>query len=150
MTSSKVDLPRQGSVSNLLADEVWEEVVGGATESTISLEDFLTKATSVVRNDTVRGKRKAVEEPLDKATLQKQRRMIKNRESAARSRERKQAYTVELESLVTHLEKENALLLKEEADRKRQRFEQLMECLVSVEEKPRLKKKLRRVNSTQW
>lgn len=37
-----------------------------------------------------RGKRRAVEEPLDKATQQKQRRMIKNRESAARSRERKQ------------------------------------------------------------
>lgn len=40
----------------------------------------------------VRGtKRRAVQEaPLDKATQQKQRRMIKNRESAARSRERKQ------------------------------------------------------------
>lgn len=39
-----------------------------------------------------RGKRKAgVEDlPLDKATQQRQRRMIKNRESAARSRERKQ------------------------------------------------------------
>lgn len=37
-----------------------------------------------------RGKRKAIMEPLDKATLQRQRRMIKNRESAARSRERKQ------------------------------------------------------------
>lgn len=36
-------------------------------------------------------KRRAVQEaPLDKATQQKQRRMIKNRESAARSRERKQ------------------------------------------------------------
>lgn len=38
-----------------------------------------------------RQKRRAVEEPpMDKATQQKQRRMIKNRESAARSRERKQ------------------------------------------------------------
>lgn len=37
-----------------------------------------------------RGKRRAVEQPVDKATQQKQRRMIKNRESAARSRERKQ------------------------------------------------------------
>lgn len=38
-----------------------------------------------------RGKRRAVEEPpVDRATQQKQRRMIKNRESAARSRERKQ------------------------------------------------------------
>ncbi|KAL8540633.1 hypothetical protein ACS0TY_002037 [Phlomoides rotata] len=63
-----------------------------------------------------RGKRRvAVEEPpLDKATQQKQRRMIKNRESAARSRERKQAYTVELEALVTQLEEDNARLVKEE------------------------------------
>lgn len=64
-----------------------------------------------------RGKRRAppVEDVvLDKASQQKQRRMIKNRESAARSRERKQAYTVELESLVTQLEEENARLLKEE------------------------------------
>lgn len=38
-----------------------------------------------------RGKRRVVEAaPVDKATQQKQRRMIKNRESAARSRERKQ------------------------------------------------------------
>ncbi|KAF3435004.1 hypothetical protein FNV43_RR22091 [Rhamnella rubrinervis] len=78
-----------------------------------------------------RGKRRAVEEPLDKATQQKQRRMIKNRESAARSRERKQAYTVELESLVTQLEEENARLLREEAEQKKERFKQflvLAEC----------------------
>lgn len=41
-----------------------------------------------------KGKRRATveEAPLDKATQQKQRRMIKNRESAARSRERKQVF----------------------------------------------------------
>ncbi|KAF6163382.1 hypothetical protein GIB67_029231 [Kingdonia uniflora] len=61
-----------------------------------------------------RGKRRAVHETLDKAAQQRQRRMIKNRESAARSRERKQAYTVELESLVTKLEEENARLLREQ------------------------------------
>ncbi|KAL6501251.1 hypothetical protein OROHE_024898 [Orobanche hederae] len=73
-----------------------------------------------------RGKRRAaVEEvPLDKATQQKQRRMIKNRESAARSRERKQAHTVELESQVTHLEEENARLLKEEAELNKRRYKQ--------------------------
>lgn len=37
-----------------------------------------------------RRKRRAILEPLDKASQQRQRRMIKNRESAARSRERKQ------------------------------------------------------------
>ncbi|XLS78980.1 hypothetical protein HN51_063205, partial [Arachis hypogaea] len=37
-----------------------------------------------------KGKRRAVEQPVNKATLQKQRRMIKNRDSATRSRECKQ------------------------------------------------------------
>ncbi|CAK9160443.1 unnamed protein product [Ilex paraguariensis] len=73
-----------------------------------------------------RGKRRIVEEPpVDKATQQKQRRMIKNRESAARSRERKQAYTVELESLVTQLEEENARLVSEEAEQTKQRYKQV-------------------------
>ncbi|KAH6827164.1 hypothetical protein C2S53_019227 [Perilla frutescens var. hirtella] len=79
-----------------------------------------------------RGKRRvAVDEvPLDKATQQKQRRMIKNRESAARSRERKQAYTVELESLVTQLEEENAKLVREDAELHRERLKQV--CFANV------------------
>jgi len=40
--------------------------------------------------------------------------MIKNRESAARSRARKQAYTVELEAELNHLKEENARLKAEE------------------------------------
>ena len=64
---------------------------------------------------------------MDKATQQKQRRMIKNRESAARSRERKQAYTVELESLVTRLEEERELILREEVEQSKERYKQLME-----------------------
>ncbi|KAK4424361.1 G-box-binding factor 4 [Sesamum alatum] len=99
-----------------------------------------------------RGKRRAaVEEvPLDKATQQKQRRMIKNRESAARSRERKQAYTVELEALVTQLEEENARLLKEEAELNKERYKQLMENLIPVVEKRRPPRVLRRVHSMEW
>ncbi|XP_073269421.1 bZIP transcription factor 12-like [Primulina huaijiensis] len=99
-----------------------------------------------------RGKRRATveEASLDKATQQKQRRMIKNRESAARSRERKQAYTVELESQVTTLEDENAELLKEVAELKRRRYKQLMENLIPVVEKRRPPRVLRRVHSMNW
>uniref|UniRef100_A0A2P2Q344 ABSCISIC ACID-INSENSITIVE 5-like protein 6 n=1 Tax=Rhizophora mucronata TaxID=61149 RepID=A0A2P2Q344_RHIMU len=98
-----------------------------------------------------RGKRRLTEEPpVDKATQQKQRRMIKNRESAARSRERKQAYTVELESLVTQLEEENAQLLREEAEQNKERLKQLMENLIPVVEKGRPPRVLRRVHSVQW
>ncbi|KAJ6939016.1 hypothetical protein NC651_005447 [Populus alba x Populus x berolinensis] len=65
-------------------------------------------------------------EPLDKAAQQRQRRMIKNRESAARSRERKQAYQVELESLAVRLEEENEQLLKEKEERTKERFKQVL------------------------
>ncbi|KAH7518577.1 bZIP transcription factor 12 isoform X1 [Ziziphus jujuba] len=102
------------------------------------------------RGTAGRGKRRAVEEPLDKATQQKQRRMIKNRESAARSRERKQAYTIELESLVTRLEEENARLLREEAEQKKERFKQLMENLIPMVEKQKQPRVLRRVHSMSW
>jgi ABA responsive element binding factor len=37
-----------------------------------------------------RGKKRQMIDPMDRATMQRQKRMIKNRESAARSRERKQ------------------------------------------------------------
>lgn len=102
-----------------------------------------------------RGKRRAVEEAVvDKATQQRQKRMIKNRESAARSRERKQAYTVELESLVTQLEEEKARLLREEADHKKERYKQLMQNLIPVVEKQRPpgppQRALRRVHSLHW
>lgn len=110
-----------------------------------------SKSNRMVVVGSGRGKRRIVEEaPLDKATQQKQRRMIKNRESAARSRERKQAYTVELESLVTQLEEENARLLREEAEQNKQRFKQLMENVIPVVEKKRPPRVLRRVHSLLW
>nr|XP_007148466.1 hypothetical protein PHAVU_006G211200g [Phaseolus vulgaris]ESW20460.1 hypothetical protein PHAVU_006G211200g [Phaseolus vulgaris] len=124
---------------------------------TINLHDLLL--TSVARNDAVqpshggRGKRKAVQEVVvDRATQQKQRRMIKteNLPLGPGNENRVTAYTVELESLVTILEEENARLLKEEADRRRQRLNELMECLIPVEEKSKPRRMLRRVNSAQW
>lgn len=39
---------------------------------------------------TGRGRKRQILDPVDRATMQRQKRMIKNRESAARSRERKQ------------------------------------------------------------
>ncbi|KAL5973584.1 hypothetical protein ACLOJK_030237 [Asimina triloba] len=71
-----------------------------------------------------RGKRRAVQEPVDRVAQQRQRRMIKNRESAARSRERKQAYTVELESLVMQLEEENARLQRQQAEQTKKRLQE--------------------------
>ncbi|XP_072980399.1 bZIP transcription factor 12-like isoform X2 [Typha angustifolia] len=71
-----------------------------------------------------RGRKRTVLDPEDTVALQRQKRMIKNRESAARSRERKQAYTVELESLVTQLEEENNALQREQDELLKLRFKQ--------------------------
>ncbi|XP_031282300.1 bZIP transcription factor TRAB1-like [Pistacia vera] len=53
---------------------------------------------------------------LEKVVERRHRRMIKNRESAARSRARKQAYTLELEAEVAKLKEANQELQKRQAD----------------------------------
>ncbi|KAG6540989.1 hypothetical protein Mapa_017659 [Marchantia paleacea] len=62
----------------------------------------------------MRGRRKGGDGPQEKTVERRQRRMIKNRESAARSRARKQAYTVELEAEVTQLKEENSKLKRQQ------------------------------------
>ncbi|KAJ4706813.1 ABSCISIC ACID-INSENSITIVE 5-like protein 2 [Melia azedarach] len=52
---------------------------------------------------------------VEKTVERRQKRMIKNRESAARSRARKQAYTHELENKVSRLEEENERLRRQRA-----------------------------------
>ncbi|KAK9056666.1 hypothetical protein SSX86_024028 [Deinandra increscens subsp. villosa] len=53
---------------------------------------------------------------LEKVVERRRRRMIKNRESAARSRARKQAYTLELEAEVAKLKEMNEELLKKQEE----------------------------------
>ncbi|KAL0366190.1 UNVERIFIED_CONTAM: ABSCISIC ACID-INSENSITIVE 5-like protein 5 [Sesamum radiatum] len=66
-----------------------------------------------VFNGCLRGRKSAA---LEKVVERRQRRMIKNRESAARSRARKQAYTMELEAEVAKLKEENEELRKKQAE----------------------------------
>nr|GEU50934.1 G-box-binding factor 4-like [Tanacetum cinerariifolium] len=101
---------------------------------------------------TTRGKRRPVLDPLqDKAAQQRQRRMIKNRESAARSRERKQAYQAELESLAFKLEEENETLTKAKAEQTRTRYKELMDNIIPVTEKRRpARYVLKKVRSMEW
>ncbi|KAG0489685.1 hypothetical protein HPP92_006548 [Vanilla planifolia] len=66
---------------------------------------------------------------VEKVVERRQRRMIKNRESAARSRARKQAYTVELEAELNHLKEENARLREEERKERQLRKQMLLEAM---------------------
>ncbi|KAF8717120.1 hypothetical protein HU200_026235 [Digitaria exilis] len=97
-----------------------------------------------------RGRKRQLMDPVDRAAMQRQKRMIKNRESAARSRERKQAYIAELESLVTQLEEENAELLREQEERRQKRLKELLEQVTPVIVKKKPSQDLRRTNSMQW
>ncbi|PWZ10808.1 G-box-binding factor 4 [Zea mays] len=60
-----------------------------------------------------------------RSAIQREKRMIKNRESAARSRERKQAYIAELEYMVTRLAEEKAELLRQQEEQFQTRLEEV-------------------------
>ncbi|RDX71003.1 Protein ABSCISIC ACID-INSENSITIVE 5, partial [Mucuna pruriens] len=82
-----------------------------------------------IGNEKMRSRKRMVDGPVEKVVERRQRRMIKNRESAARSRARKQAYTVELEAELNQLREENAQLKQAlaelESRRKQQCFEEV-------------------------
>ncbi|XP_028784915.1 protein ABSCISIC ACID-INSENSITIVE 5-like [Neltuma alba] len=75
----------------------------------------------------LRGRKRIIDGPVEKVVERRQRRMIKNRESAARSRARKQAYTVELEAELNQLREENAHLKLALAELERRRKLQSLE-----------------------
>ncbi|EEF50246.1 DNA binding protein, putative [Ricinus communis] len=79
-------------------------------ENQLSLPTSLMGTLSDVQ--TPARKRGTPEDMMEKTVERRQKRMIKNRESAARSRARKQAYTNELEHKVSRLEAENERLRK--------------------------------------
>lgn len=85
---------------------------------------------------------------VDKVVERRQRRMIKNRESAARSRARKQAYTMELEQEVQKLKEENQELRKKQAEIMEQQKNQVMEMMNNAQSGSR--KKLRRTQTGPW
>ncbi|XP_042473330.1 bZIP transcription factor 12-like isoform X1 [Zingiber officinale] len=118
--------------------------------------EFVNGAEGVASS---RGRKRPLLDPVDRVVMQRQKRMIKNRESAARSRERKQvfglpslskvrlAYIAELESLVSKLEEENAQLLRSQEQQQKKRIKQLVENLVPVTQKKTVRRTLRRTQS---
>lgn len=79
-------------------------------------------------------KRVAPEDMVEKTVERRQKRMIKNRESAARSRARRQAYTHELENKVSRLEEENERL------RRQKEIEKMLPTAPSPEPKNQLRR----------
>ncbi|KAK7843722.1 ABSCISIC ACID-INSENSITIVE 5-like protein 3 isoform X1 [Quercus suber] len=88
----------------------------------------------------MQGQKRDASDAFERTLDRRQRRKIKNRESAARSRARKQAYHNELVSKVSRLEEENIKLKKEKE------FDQMLSC-----EPPReTKYQLRRTSSASF
>ncbi|KAJ1390261.1 Basic-leucine zipper domain [Sesbania bispinosa] len=70
-------------------------------------------------------RKRIIDGPPEVVVERRQRRMLKNRESAARSRARKQAYTVELEAELNQLKQENDNLKKFLAEVERKRKQEI-------------------------
>ncbi|KAL2642789.1 hypothetical protein R1flu_010376 [Riccia fluitans] len=79
-----------------------------------------------------RGRKRGPNSFPEKTVERRQRRMIKNRESAARSRARKQAYTVELEAEVNQLKEENHRLKKQAEECMKRRRRELLRPVVKA------------------
>ncbi|XP_004149281.3 ABSCISIC ACID-INSENSITIVE 5-like protein 1 [Cucumis sativus] len=97
-------------------------------------------------------KKRIIDGPTEVVVQRRQRRMIKNRESAARSRARKQAYTVELEVELNQLKEENIKLKEIVAESERNRKQEIMQrkqC--EKRQKPTEKlRTMRRIASMAW
>ncbi|KAL0426535.1 UNVERIFIED_CONTAM: protein ABSCISIC ACID-INSENSITIVE 5 [Sesamum latifolium] len=91
------------------------------------------------------GRKRIIDGPVEKVVERRQRRMIKNRESAARSRARKQAYTVELEAELNQLKEENAHLKHALAELERKRKQQYYE---EARAKAQMQSKAQKANET--
>ncbi|KAF5747005.1 Abscisic acid responsive elements-binding factor 2 isoform 1 [Tripterygium wilfordii] len=90
------------------SNQLSSDVVGKSNDDSSSVSPV-----PYVFNGGLRGRRRNGD--VEKVIERRQKRMIKNRESAARSRARKQAYTMELEAEIAKLKEENQELQKKQA-----------------------------------
>ncbi|KAL2504237.1 ABSCISIC ACID-INSENSITIVE 5-like protein 5 [Abeliophyllum distichum] len=108
--------------------------VSVATDSPAFSSDGLAKSNGdasispvpYVFSGGLRGRKGAA---LEKVVERRQRRMIKNRESAARSRARKQAYTMELEAEIAKLKEENEGLQNKQEEIMEMQKNQVLEMM---------------------
>lgn len=100
-----------------------------------------------VFNGGLRGRKSS--NTVEKVIERRQKRMIKNRESAARSRARKQAYTTELEEEVAKLKEENEELRLKQEEIKEMHKNQILE-MIKVPQYGTKKRCLRRTQTGLW
>ncbi|KAK1280076.1 ABSCISIC ACID-INSENSITIVE 5-like protein 2 [Acorus gramineus] len=139
-----------GQVMEVAYSEVGQGMVAVAPTMVVSSPSPVVGSGSGALSDTqTPGRKRAAaaavsgglgDDVAEKTVERRQKRMIKNRESAARSRARKQAYTNELENKVARLEEENERL------KKQTEFERMIHCQQPME--PRYQ--LRRTTSAQF
>ncbi|WOL04576.1 ABSCISIC ACID-INSENSITIVE 5-like protein 2 [Canna indica] len=101
------------------------------------MEAYVDMSSTAQPSDVRRRKRVVSEDMAEIVVERRQKRMIKNRESAARSRARRQAYTNELEHKIIRLEEENQKLRKQKE----------LESIVRYVPQPDPKHQLRRTSS---
>ncbi|KAJ7561149.1 hypothetical protein O6H91_03G016100 [Diphasiastrum complanatum] len=100
----------------------------------------------------VQGRKMESEMRVQKVVERRQRRMIKNRESAARSRARKQAYTTELELEVRQLKEVNRKLRRQQEDGAEKKKKMKLELMTSpfIWRSSPMPKQLRRTATGPW
>lgn len=111
-------------------------VTGNPVMDTGYLETRMTISPTPLMNTVSEFGRKRVAcgDVVEKTVERRQKRMIKNRESAARSRARKQAYTHELENKISRLEEENERL------RRQKEVEKVLPCVPPSQPKYQLRR----------
>ncbi|XP_020582875.1 bZIP transcription factor TRAB1-like [Phalaenopsis equestris] len=113
-----------GTVSVVTAGSPAKHVTsGGTAKGNAELSSF--SGLSFAFNGPPKGRKS--DGTVEKILERRQRRMIKNRESAARSRARKQAYTMELETEVAILKEKNQELEKKQAEVLEMQKKQILE-----------------------
>ncbi|KAJ7540562.1 hypothetical protein O6H91_10G021800 [Diphasiastrum complanatum] len=102
-------------------------------------------------NGGLQGRKRGAEGLVERAADRRQKRMIKNRESAARSRARKQVYTMELEGEISQLKEENERLRKRQEEDAEQRKKHMLDMMASLAQETRSKVEfLRRTRTGPW
>ncbi|AES67058.1 ABSCISIC ACID-INSENSITIVE 5-like protein 1 [Medicago truncatula] len=119
----------------------------------LGVKDFaVEKCQSLTESSGCSNRKRIVEGPPEVVVERRQRRMLKNRESAARSRARRQAYTVELEAELNLLKEENEKLKQVLAEAESKRKQELLQRKHSTKAQKGAEKlrAMRRPISTTW